>query len=1781
MNKLSLKKLLFLIPIALLLIGLIFWRPILTRSMEFGIKRFCCNVLEGDFDAERMTFEQGRWIFDKPRLIKRQPIAEGGMQIQAERLAIRIIPHLFSREVDVEILVVKPQADVKQASSKFHRKLMDSLAARGLVALNSRIIIQQGSISLHDFRDPTPSQQTVYFQLDVECGQGTKGCLMASLDDPELKKNCVVLSLAQMEKRHVALDLDFSEVDCASLIGAGSSFFPMLQDIAIEKGTLKGKLALTVPKEGAPFAVGDLTMRDLSFCIPNLEIRGALNEAHIHLQENEDPRSQPSENGVKPSMPRTVGHLELVRGANIAFDREGIPFCEISDLAGEVYFQTRTGARLHFDGKCEHHGIISALKTDGEARFASKEDGSFDLNIALGSEEEQEASIHFVIRQWGTHLKFAEIGFTNIGPSEFDLFMALLSPHFPETRQIHMAAGRINASALAYLEGLHLTDLKIEKMHANDVQFDIDPWGWSACVHELSGDVAVSLDTAKPLETLNADLLIANGQLRLNGQESDPYQLSDVHSKLTIRRGIVMQSIVEGKFVGLKGTIHLDGQSPDGEVVKFNFAGEAQGLMAVAPESLRKRIKQYFNDDHLTISAGVRTIPGAVQVKGIMHCRPQLEETGQTIHFGFDLEKVSQKIWGKRPLHRQAADYWLSIGLEATLAYLPPLAAPTALLETQWLRNEIGVSGFMFRNGWFQALNLPLAKYLAPIVFSDSNVTVQGVGDFNGSFDHASAIINYDMRNLNLESKDFKLTVKGLQNFEEEGSEGLPGIQFFEFASGDSYGTVPLDSAAYLEKHSGLLFTDISALVSFSGAKIRLEELQTVCSGVNFKGKLDLDLNIPGEGCFEANIYATAGQGKFSQVQRMFLPFPKLNFFQKFPGDGNLQLSEKGLAMQIRNRDGQLDIQTSIAGTLHEGALNFRNVDVAAKDVKLNFDYNQAAETLEVRDIAGTVLIGKGNEIDTYALSGDQIIFANLSKNEAEFDIWIGDQKRDIIRIAGKTYTNPEEQSLDDDVIHVMFDQAVTHFGDVHPTVLDLSLKNWMQIDSLNFKFELSLETMMHDLQVVGRTGLFCLPPLLQKELAEVKHASGRFAVNLNYESKASTIGYHAIGQDVKLGSYEFKKCSLHGCKKDCTWSIDQLILDDLTVAADIEAIPVGWKFNFLGLHYGNSLLAGLEGEYRYGNEFLDAKVNLLEFNLDRMDEWPELQNFIDEYHPKGHLRANGQLHIEFPSSAKKWRLDTLLSGNLRTLELKGIPFEDVSNASFHFVSDRGLTIRQLQTAFKDPLTGEIMGALNIGKLERIQTTDEFIADEIKFNIPVENLKRTGELLRNCYPEIINEGLAAIISDLKREGYIEGTYSIHKTPISTLSELTLKEGTYHFQGLDHEVNHFSLKYDLNELKILTQYRYQNYLFWLIAKSRGPAFASGIILMSDYHPEHQQPQPKRTPLHIDWKNDPHVGFQVTKAEGYFAGMDVRLANDPDVPMAEEAIYLLGEIDLKPQRSALLVSQELSEKMKLFQVGEGYTLKGRWRLGKAAIREEDAGQWHFHGYLEGKDFVLKGYRFQQLIAEANYVPGSIELRRIHIEDPSGSFSIEKADIFQMSDGRWRLDVPFIAINNLRPSLLQDVTSSEKMPVRPLLVRRLEIEHLQGDCSNIESIRGTGKLLFINPPKKNLQNTILAIPAEILTMIGLDLTVLNPVSGTIMYDIRDGKVYLSKFKDVYSEGKLSKFNLSNVGHPSYVDFDGNLHVQIRMKQHNLFFKLAELFTVNIGGTLLKPTYSLQRQH
>ncbi len=891
--------------------------------------------------------------------------------------------------------------------------------------------------------------------------------------------------------------------------------------------------------------------------------------------------------------------------------------------------------------------------------------------------------------------------------------------------------------------------------------------------------------------------------------------------------------------------------------------------------------------------------------------------------------------------------------------------------------------------------------------------------------------------------------------------------------------------------------------------------------------------------------------------------------------ESDLALRQKGARLKMNFRPGACVIDSEVSGKLGNGNLIYNDADIVADKLGLSFDYSHNAHTFLISDIEGEVQIGKDDSAEKYLLAGEELNFTNIKNNEAKFDIWLGAAKRDIIRLAGTTTTTPTSED-GEELIAFNFDPSLTHFGDVHPSKVELVLKDWTQLHIFKLDCLLSLKTILQDLQTLGRTGLIPLPESLKKNFEAITEAEGKFEISLNYDAKASSFSYHATGDKVAMGNHTFNKCSLHGKKKGSTWAIDQLQLDELSLAADLVRLGNSWKINFLGLRAGESLLVGMEGEYLDNADYFEGKVNLLEINFARLNEWPSLKDFVAEFNPKGQLRGSGQLKLT-PSESSKLGIgvEALINGSLRNGEFLGLVFEDTQNTLFQVQSDKEIAIHQLKTVLKSPETNTPLAELHLEKFNYQFQKEDTKLENLHFTIETDALSETLDALKKAFPEAMTPKVAEVIGDLKSAGTLAGSLSMHKYASGTEFKIALADDEYRFNDDMHRLDNMVLTYNKNRLVLRTGYYFDRHHFWLTAETNGPEFNQGTLSLIDL-----VQNPYKDPLKLNWSLDPADGFIIHDARGHFAGMDVDLRSHPNHPSNNEYIYLAGTIDLEPETTAMLISPELAAKAREWKLREGLRVSGLWSLGKGEKLEDNSPNLHFHGHLEGDDFRIKGYRFEKMVGYLTLSPGMVQLQNLQIHDSSVQVTIPSIDIYKTQNDSWYLNLPKLTAQNFRPSILREENIEVAGPMKPLVVTLFEIEDLQGDLSNSALLTGKGRLQFTNPPKKNLQNTIFAIPGEILTRLGLNLTVLNPVTGTIHFEVNKGYFVLTKFKDVYSESKLSKFFLSHKGGSSYVDFDGRVHLLIRMRQYNLFFKLAELFTVTVGGSIDKPTYSLTKQ-
>ena len=318
-----------------------------------------------------------------------------------------------------------------------------------------------------------------------------------------------------------------------------------------------------------------------------------------------------------------------------------------------------------------------------------------------------------------------------------------------------------------------------------------------------------------------------------------------------------------------------------------------------------------------------------------------------------------------------------------------------------------------------------------------------------------------------------------------------------------------------------------------------------------------------------------------------------------------------------------------------------------------------------------------------------------------------------------------------------------------------------------------------------------------------------------------------------------------------------------------------------------------------------------------------------------------------------------------------------------------------------------------------------------------------------------------------------------------------------------------------------------------------------------------------PMIISWNFNEESGFKVQTVQGAICGMDAYFHEDLTTPMA-----LVGTVKFDVAKLCRFIPDEIAHFFKEMEMGKGYELRGN-----LILDEENPS---FDGILGGKQFELLGYQMRTLLSHIYWSLNRVEIKDLKASDSAGIIKVDQL-LLERSKNRWELSIPTMKLLEFRPSLLSPLEGKQE-EIKPLVIRELSMSKFRGWLDDIQTFTGMGYVHFINSFKRG--HTVFDLPADFFgRIIGLDLELLIPVKGTLEYEVKDGKFFLSQLKETYSEGKRSKFFLVDKEGTPFVDFDGNLNIQIQMKQYVLF-KITEAYILSIKGNVSKPNVSLERK-
>ncbi len=1764
------RKKYFLLVFTLLIAGGFFLKNIAVSSFfEWYLKGYANACLNAEFTYEGVHHENGRYVFDHPFITSRVPLEKGGFHFHADELIIDASISWLKRTVELGIAIQKPSLDIGKGAEEFKRIIAAPTKEFAFFYVHTHLDVPEGCLHLHDHFFPSCSP--VYFSMAFSSKISREGEALFWTGEKGEGGSNMQMSFSEPEIGLLVCDVDVQALQGQSAFSFIKTLWPQWQGYQVSQGTISGNIKLSIPENEPVYAEGQVVVNDLfvSHSEPSLELNIPAMTFDLVKNLKREDDATPIQSLIYTSIAPGAALVQRKDNSTLWTLKIGPGNIDI-DLAG----RTEIAIEADFiDAIEKRHLIFSGGSNDhGDQRSLSV---GLDLGNPAGDASKSH-SIQFSTRFSGDKWDFGEVEVQGLGTHEFSFLQHFMRYYYPDLHPLELHKGSVDAAIFIHFDGWNISHIALKRFSLRDVEFTSGALGISGGVKEASGhmefDPFVSVPVNSSIETLQADIHLLSGWLDTEIDQTK-WKFSDIHSNIAIRHGAFKHSTVNGTAAGLKGQIVLDG-SVLGPQMALELKGKLAGMANLFPEPIRPLVNEQFHRDHIKISATLMKYAGSIICKGgahIYHAGMHTEE----LFFGFSLDKLNEDGW-KKPLYPIGSNLEFLLPKSSEISFnhfISSISIPAEKAYQNILQQSLMKTGFTLRNGWFKGNHLSLERYIAPFFFPKNQLKLSGLGDFKATFDEQAIAVHYDIYHLTVENNDFSFEVK---NF-NQGSFVVPKLKRmashrFDLKKRIDFGIIPVHNGVFFEKKSGLLFTDVNAQLHLEDGKLHATKLDTFCNGVYFAGDLKIDWSMPGEGVFTTDVHLGKANGTVSQVQHLLSHFNKQLFQFKFPVEGQLGLQKKGGSLHLDFSPEQIRIDSHIFGVMSEGVLDSSRKELILQDISLNFEYDHLGNTLEMDDIEGNLLVGTPDHFEEYFISGDKISFTDYSKNESNFDLQLIDRSKKIARIKGRTYT--ELEGDDHSRIHLSLDHELSHFGNLHLSHFTMILKTWDEIDQLDAGCFFHLKPFFSDLGRFSSTGLPFLSRSILKEISELKDPHGYFKMNINYDGDQSLFSYEIEGNDVGIGTQQIATFLFTGNKRENVWSINTLQLDDISLAADILKDGDLWNIHFLGARIGQSLLIGLEGGYRVDEGHFTAKINLLDVDFSQMEKWPKFMQLIDEWQLNGHLNAYGTIDAVFDHSLKNSTFDLQMHGALNNGQILGMQIEDTNQFSFLYSSEHGLIIHDLQTAIKAPGDEEWQMGFYLHYGAYDFKKQELLIDNLRFLIPASNVKWWSDQLFRWSPATFTQETVDFLQQLKKDGNFEGGLRLTSAGSEVDLQVQLDDGVYWLQGKDYDLAQLMIHYN-KALSISANYKYHNQIYQILLKTSLQDYRKGELTIL----EETLKKAAKKPLTVHWELTEGDGIYIHKVEGSCSGVSCDLAGSNHHSPSSDYLYLSGKIDIDMNLAGTLLEPALFAQILPWKLGDGYFLQGNWTIDKRG-NLQGLDRLSFEGDFYGQNFVFYGYRFQHLFSTLQILPGRINLKNLACFDPCGTTQIESVACWKLKDDRWQISIPRFQLTEFRPSLLKAVDQSLNSASKTLVITSLDVYNFTGILGFSESFTGKGSLVFSNPPKRNFHSTILAIPAELLTRIGLDLAVLNPVRGTIDYQIKNSRVEFTAFKDVYSKNRLSKFYLSKGGSASYVDFDGNLHMQVRMKQYNLIFKLAELFTVSVQGTLSKPTYSLQKQ-
>lgn len=974
----------------------------------------------------------------------------------------------------------------------------------------------------------------------------------------------------------------------------------------------------------------------------------------------------------------------------------------------------------------------------------------------------------------------------------------------------------------------------------------------------------------------------------------------------------------------------------------------------------------------------------------------------------------------------------------------------------------------------------------------------------------------------------------------------------------------------YLENYTHLSFDEIDASALISERGITFRKIKTSCCHIHMEGAVEIVYD-SSEG-IDVSIQCDQASGDVDGLRRFMSHFAYLKPIAELPCKGDFALRSKGAHVDLFFRESGPRSNFNIEGSLSNLHSDVRVGGACLSDFEGDFQYQQNRGTIKLSNITGRMAI---DGVEPYLIS-DAEACLKPSQSECDFMLTLQQQGQKLLSARGQA-----AQSVQG--MRVSCDNFTPYVHGISPDSIDLLLSPTNEVDSFSIACKIDIDAMKSTQVQVRNYGIFDLCGFKACDYDSIARAfgcsSGLYEWTLKYANSKYTYGLES--QNCTIGSIPFGMCSLKGTKLGSLWMLDRCQLDDLSISLEMCQENNQCVLNVLNASLGSALQLALDGVYTSEDGRFEGSISHFQGDIKKICELGFIDHQFDKFHPSGVIKAKGKLALRADECCFFDGGEGTLVGSVIAPEFMGLACKDIQKFECQWVSKEKISVHKLKACLKETQKDHPLGnhcselvSASVENLEWNIRKSQFQIEDLQFDMHPEHISALATKLHYLFPCRIDKNLSNLILNSKNDSFIKGKLNLRTSPEDEDLRIELANDTYIWQGTPYEINNFALESGLSGLKVVFNTKFKDRFLWCFLHAN--AFMSqGLLAISEHSFRDGLMLQDPDLIRVDWKSDSSTGFSIDKIEGGISGVEILLTRDQTIHATPESIPLLGRISLDLEKCPKLFSSHVHESLEKWGVSGRYQFGGKWDFKKENWGNE-ANNTTFKGNIKGQNVRWNGLAFADLLAKVEYNLESVRINDLSIRDEAGCLEMPEGILARKEHGM-EFSAENVTIKDLRPVLLR----GESIPPATSsgCVMNVEFQGVNGDIADARTFRSKGTMTFTYAlPKKSLWQQLFILPTEILHRIGLNLNVLTPYCGKILFDLTQGRFQLNRFKGVYSQGKLSKFYLDKRLSDSYVDFDGNIDLRIRMRQNNLLLKLAELFTIHVSGSVHQPVYSLK---